>query len=129
MSNLSSGLIPLNSASSNSLSKSKSSLTDAPPPFSKAKLNSKSDPNNSDEDLDALFDDEPIILPKNKHNSSYQYNQFSSKNKFKSTMKDFSDSDDNYNFEDSLSSTNSSPKKSGTSIDFILYFRFAIIFS
>ena len=119
MSNLSSGLIPLSkgrTASGPNSSSGIASLGGAP---SISKQNDKVAKNNdSDDDLDALFDDEPKIGTVKTFSGKVttKSNVVPTQRKFKSTMKDFSDSEDNSNnfFDDSSSSVGlQSPVKGG----------------
>ena len=127
------GLVPLSGSSSknggkNNEKSSITSLNDAPS-FTKPSSSSMStrsskftsNQNDSDDDLDALFDD---VGKKTTQagGSGSTAQSFTRKNtaptqrKFKSTMKDLSDSEDNYNpFDDSMSSAGSPPAKTSSS--------------
>ena len=118
MSSLSSGLVPLGGKSapkSNDGLSSISSLGDAPgiakPSGSSGrptKFTSNIPSDDSEDDLDALFDDVGKATNSTALRSSNLAGRVAGQGKFKSTMRDLSDSEDNYNaFDDSMSSTGS----------------------
>lgn len=123
MSNLSSGLIPLNKGRTTTSGSSITSLGDAPS-FSKQNSSNRAtavpmkfskNSDESDDDLDALFDDEPKAGSAKARGGKVttKTNTIPALRKFKSTMKDFSDSEDNSNnFDDSVSSSGSPIKGS-----------------